>query len=99
MNPTAARTLAARGPLGPEAILEHCPPGTNVIVPIANGEPVTVIRALDEAFERLEGVTVHGMHAMHDHAYFHRPERGRLGSHLLLPLARHRPRSTPGRST
>lgn len=78
MNPTAARTLAARGPLGPEAILEHCPPGTNVIVPIANGEPVTVIRALDEAFERLEGVTVHQMHAMHDHAYFHRPERGRL---------------------
>ncbi len=78
MNPTAARTLAERGPLPPAAILDHCPPGTNVIVPIANGEPVTVIRALDEAFERLEGVTVHQMHAMHDHAYLHRSERGRL---------------------
>lgn len=61
-----------------------------MIVPIANGEPVTVIRALDEAWERLEGVTVHQMHAMHDHAYLHRAERGRLDhiSYFLSQITR-----------
>lgn len=87
----ATRLLIERGPRPAAAVLEHCPPGTNVIVPIANGEPVSVIRALDEASESLRGVTVHQMHAMHDHPYLHREERGRLDhisyflSHITRP--------------
>jgi hypothetical protein len=38
-----------RGPQAPtdaEAVLDHCPPGTNVIVPLATGEPVTLLDAM-----------------------------------------------------
>jgi hypothetical protein len=37
-------TTPAAGP--PEAVLDLVGPGTNLIVPLANGEPVTVLDAV-----------------------------------------------------
>lgn len=70
--------LHDRGPVGPEAVLDHLAPGTNVVVPLANGEPVTVLDAMDAHAERLTGVRVHQMHALHDRPYLH----GTAASHL-----------------
>ncbi len=54
--------------------------GTNVVVPVANGEPVTVLDSIEAAAAtgRLEGVRVHQMHALHDRAYLD----GRYGDQL-----------------
>lgn len=50
------------------------------MVPLANGEPVTVIDAVEAAAEagQLEGVRVHQMHALRDRPYFD----GRYGDRL-----------------
>jgi acyl-CoA hydrolase len=55
---------------GPEAVLEHLGPGADVIVPLANGEPVTVLDAIAAATD-LDGVRVHQMHCLHDRPYLH----------------------------
>jgi acyl-CoA hydrolase len=67
-------------PGGPEAVLDLLTPGTNIVVPLANGEPVTVIDAVEAAAEagQLEGVRVHQMHALRDRPYFD----GRYGDSL-----------------
>jgi acyl-CoA hydrolase len=62
----------------PSAVLEHIGPGADVIVPLANGEPVLVLDAIEAAAAQLDGVTVHQMHAIHDRPYLH----GRFGDHL-----------------
>ncbi len=36
-------------PVAADAVLDHVGPGTNVVVPLANGEPVTVLDALEAA--------------------------------------------------
>ena len=56
-------------PVAPEALLDHVGPGTQIIVPLANGEPTALVEVLDEAGPTLEGVRVHQMHALHDHPY------------------------------
>lgn len=61
-----------------EAVLDHVTVGTNIVVPLANGEPVTVMAAIDDARGQLSGVRVHQMHALHDHEYLHEAERHRL---------------------
>ena len=66
------------GPVDAEKVLEHVPEGADVIVPLANGEPVTVLDALEAGHERLRGVRVHQMHAVHERGYFH----GHCGDHL-----------------
>jgi acyl-CoA hydrolase len=73
-----------------EAVLDHIAPGTNIVVPLANGEPVTIIEAIDSAADQLTGVRVHQMHALHDHPYLHRAERGRLDhvSYFLSDITR-----------
>jgi acyl-CoA hydrolase len=73
-----------------EAVLDHLAPGTNVVVPLANGEPVTVLRAIDAAAGSLQGVRVHQMHALHDHAYLHGSAAGHLDhvSYFLSPVTR-----------
>jgi acyl-CoA hydrolase len=88
--PTAARQPAARGPVHPSAVLDHLPPGTNVVVPLANGEPWSVLQAMDDAADRLEGVRVHQMHALRDHRYLHGDHNGRLDhvSYFLSPVTR-----------
>ena len=70
--------VAPAGP--PEAVLDLVQPGTQVIVPLANGEPVTVLDAIEAAAEAgdLEGVRVHQMHVLHDRPYLD----GRYGDRL-----------------
>jgi acyl-CoA hydrolase len=60
------------------AVLAHVEPGADLIVPLANGEPKTLIDALDAHGPNLDGVRVHQMHALHDHPYLH----GKYGDHL-----------------
>jgi acyl-CoA hydrolase len=62
----------------PEDVLQHIKPGADVIVPLANGEPVAVIDALEQNYEQLERVRVHQMHALHERPYMH----GECGDHL-----------------
>jgi acyl-CoA hydrolase len=56
-------------PEAPEAVLRHIRPGTDVIVPLANGEPVGLIDVLEEHADQLDGVRVHQMHALHERPY------------------------------
>ena len=66
------------GPAPAEAVLEHIPRDADVIVAMANGEPVGLIDALEAHHERLHGVRIHQMHALHP-----RPSiEGRCGDHL-----------------
>jgi acyl-CoA hydrolase len=66
--------------------------GDDLIVPLANGEPVSVVEAIGAAAgaERFRGVRIHQMHALHDHAYLHGTVRDRLlhVSYFLSPVTR-----------
>jgi acyl-CoA hydrolase len=62
----------------PDAVLDHVEPGADLIVPLAHGEPVTLIDTLEANADRLEHVQIHQMHALHDRPYI----RGELGDHL-----------------
>ena len=55
----------------PEDVLAHVGPGADVILPLANGEPVGVLDVLERENERLSGVRVHQMHALQDRPYIH----------------------------
>ena len=74
------------------AVIDLVRPGANVIVPVANGEPVSVLDALETAAAEglLEDVRVHQMHALHDRSYL----AGRYGdrlhhiSYFLSPITR-----------
>ena len=61
----------------------------DLIVPLANGEPVVLLDALERHADRLRRVRVHQMHALHDRPYLHGVD-GRLAApRLLLLVARH----------
>jgi acyl-CoA hydrolase len=61
-----------------EAVLDHVEPGADLIVAMANGEPVGLLDALEAHHTRLDAVRVHQMHALHP-----RPSiDGTLGEHL-----------------
>jgi len=62
----------------PDAVLEHVAPGTHVLVPLANGEPVALLDALQANADALDRVTVHQMHGLHDRPFLHGSHRGRL---------------------
>ena len=72
-------------------VIRHIPPGADVIVPMANGEPVTLLDTVEELNERLEGVRVHQMHALHERRYHHGEfgDRLRHVSYFLSPATRH----------
>ena len=74
----------------PAAVIDHIEPGADVIVPMANGEPVGLIDELEAANERLAGVRVHQMHALHPRAYIAGAFPGRLShvSYFLSPATR-----------
>jgi acyl-CoA hydrolase len=78
------------GPMAAARVLEHIGPGADVIVPIANGEPVSVLDAIEDAADSLDGVRVHQMHAVHDRAYLHGRWPGKLEhvSYFLSPITR-----------
>lgn len=73
-----------------EAVLDHVSDGADVIVPLANGEPVTVIDALEAHAERFRGVRIHQMHALHERPYLHGDRREHLlhVSYFLSPITR-----------
>lgn len=58
-------------PTVPDALLDHVGAGADLIVPIANGEPVTLLDALERNAHRLDGVRVHQMHVLRDRPYLH----------------------------
>src|SRR5215217_2494563 len=60
------------------AVLDHIGSGADLIVPLANGEPVTLLDAVEDAADELQGVRIHQMHALHDRPYLH----GKFGDHL-----------------
>jgi acyl-CoA hydrolase len=73
-------------------VLDHVEDGADVIVPLANGEPVSLVDALEAGAEagRFHGVRVHQMHALHDRPYLHGTMRDRLlhVSYFLSPVTR-----------
>jgi acyl-CoA hydrolase len=77
-------------PVAAERVLEHIGPGADVIVPIANGEPVSVMDAIEQAAPSLDGVRVHQMHTLHDRRYLHGGTRGHLDhvSYFLSAITR-----------
>ena len=78
----------------PDAVLEHIGPGADLIVPLANGEPVALLDAIEAHGDELEGVRVHQMHALHDRRYLHGAFGDRLRhvsyflSHVTRPCFR-----------
>jgi acyl-CoA hydrolase len=74
----------------PEGVLEFLDDGNDLIVPLANGEPVSVLDAIEEAAPRFRGIRVHQMHALHDRPYLHGSMRGHLDhvSYFLSPVTR-----------
>lgn len=86
----ATTRTAPHGPSEPEAVLDLIDEGTDLIVPLAVGEPVTVLDAVEAAAADLRGVRVHQMHALVDRPYLD----GRWGtrlrhvSYFLSPVTR-----------
>ncbi len=64
--------------------------GADLIVPIANGEPIGLLDELEARAERLTDVRVHQMHALRDRPYIHGAYRGHLEhvSWFLSPVTR-----------
>jgi len=54
---------------GPESVLNHIEPGADVVVGVANAEPVTVLDAIEEHADRLEDVRIHRMFPLRDRRY------------------------------
>ncbi len=73
-----------------EALVTGLEPGAHLVVPIANGEPVALLDALEARADRLRQVRVHQMHALRDRPYLHGAHRGRLEhvSWFLSPVTR-----------
>ncbi len=88
---SAADLLAAKRCSDAAAFIEHLHPSAEVIVPIANGEPVNLLDALEANANRLFGVTVHQMHALRDRPMLHGEYGDRLRhvsyflSHITRP--------------
>ncbi|MGX6449553.1 acetyl-CoA hydrolase/transferase family protein, partial [Patulibacter sp. S7RM1-6] len=62
----------------PEDVLSLVAPGADLLVGMANGEPVAALDALEAEHERLDGVRVHQMHAMATRPHI----EGACGDHL-----------------
>ena len=75
---TTEQLLTVKRASDPADVLAHIAPGTQLIVPIANGEPVTLLDSIEANAEQLLGVTVHQMHALRDRPTMY----GTYGDHL-----------------
>jgi len=82
--------MTVLAPTTPDAVVRAIEPGSTVIVPIANGEPVDVLDAIEAHAPRLEAVTIHQMHSLHDRPYLHGAHRGHLDhvSYFLSEITR-----------
>ena len=56
-------------PMAADAVVEHV--RGDVIVPLGNGEPVTLLDAIEAHAAELGDVRIHQMHALHDRPYLH----------------------------
>lgn len=73
----------------PSAAVDLLDDHRDVVVPIANGEPVRVLDAVEAHAGRLTGVRVHQMHALRDRAYIRGAFEGlRHVSYFLSPVTR-----------
>ncbi|MCU1430018.1 MAG: propionyl-CoA--succinate CoA transferase [Actinomycetia bacterium] len=72
------RRHPAANPVAPERVLDFVPPGADLIVPLAVGEPKVLLDTIDAHANELEHVRVHQMHALYDRPYLH----GAYGDHL-----------------
>lgn len=74
-----------------DAVVEQLPAGAQLVVPIANGEPVSLMDKLEARAADLENVRVHQMHVLRDRPYLHGAYRGQLEhvswflSHITRP--------------
>lgn len=83
------KNLAAPTEGPPERVLDHIGPDANVVVGAANGEPVALVDALEEAGERLSGVRLHQMLATRPRRYMDGEIPGlRHVSYFLSPANR-----------
>ena len=66
----------------PADVVDLIEPGTQIVMPLANGEPTAVLDAIEQAaasaHPNVERVRVHQMHALHDRRYLH----GEFGDRL-----------------
>ena len=67
-----------QAPNQPADVLEHIGAGTQIVTPLANGEPTAVIDAIEAAADDRDGVRIHQLHALHDRPYL----RGEFGDRL-----------------
>jgi acyl-CoA hydrolase len=83
-------TTRPMAPVGAAAVLDHIGPGADLIVPLANGEPVVLLDAIEDAAAGLDRVRVHQMHALRDRRYLHGDfgERLRHVSYFLSDVTR-----------
>ena len=52
-------------------MLAHVPAGADVILPMANGEPIELVDELEAHHASLTDVRLHQMHALHERPYIH----------------------------
>jgi acyl-CoA hydrolase len=77
-------------PVSAETLLDHVKPGADLIIPIACGEPTTLVDALEANNEQLAGVRIHQMHVLHERPYLAGDYYDRLRhvSYFLSPITR-----------
>ena len=66
---TGLAAAIARRRCAPEAVLERIEEGADLIVGLANGEPVTVLDAIEAHGDRLRGVRIHQMLPLRERSY------------------------------
>ncbi len=64
--------------MSPEGILDLIKDGDDLILPLANGEPIALLDAIEEHAKRIQGVRIHQMHTIKERSYI----RGELDNHL-----------------
>ena len=62
----------------PETVVEHLHDGARLVVPLANGEPVSLLDAIEDAADGFRGLEVHQMHVLHDRPYLTGTKREHL---------------------
>ena len=73
----------------PEAVLDHIEPGADLIVGLANAEPVTIVDALEERASELDDVRLHQMFPLRERPHMHGELAGlRHVSWFLSPVLR-----------
>ncbi|GIM47733.1 4-hydroxybutyrate CoA-transferase [Collibacillus ludicampi] len=59
-------------------ILDAIPDGADLIIPLANGEPDSLLQAIDEQGTRWKNVRIHQMHDLKDRAYIQGEYKGHI---------------------